>query len=130
MDSKARIVCHAAIFLSFACAMSQAFAFAPKIIVSFKGKPLTFDKSFQPYRSQGTVMGPFSKMGVLVGAKIARDPDGKHVSITFKNTSLDYQPGHHGYRQNGKKQNMRATSESKHGRLFVPIRLFTDVTSG
>jgi len=110
--------------------VGSTLASAPRIYVTFRGKPLKFAKAVQPYRSQRTVMVPFRELGAMIGAKITRNPDGKHVEITFGTESIAYEPGHHGYRLNGRHQNMRGASESRKGRLFVPIRLYTDVTSG
>ena len=110
--------------------VGSALASAPRIYVTFRGKPVKFAKAVQPYRSQRTVMVPFREMGVIIGAKISRNPDGKHVEITFGADNVAYEPGHHGYRLNGHHQSMRGASETRKGRLFVPIRLYNDVTSG
>lgn len=55
---------------------------------------------------------------------------GKRVTLTYGKSTLVYEIGHHGYKLNGKGQNMRASSEIKKKRLYVPVRLFTDLTSG
>jgi len=108
----------------------SALASAPKVVVSFKGAPLKYSGSIHPFLSQRTVMVPFRATSTLVGAKIVRNPDGKHVTLTFGRDTIYYEPGHHGYKLNGHRVNMRAMSESKNGHLYVPIRLFNDVTAG
>jgi hypothetical protein len=106
------------------------FGFAPKIVVTFRGVPVKFGRGFAPYRSQSTVLLPFREMARVVGAVVARSPDGKHVTLSFQSNTVYYEPGHHGYRLNGHRQNMRASSELRNKHLYVPIRLFTDLTAG
>ncbi len=100
----------------------------PKIYVSFRGATLKYGGNLRPLRSQGTVLVPARETSKLIGAKLTSD--GKAVTIVFANRSVTYEPGHHGYKLNGKRQNMRPASEMHGMRMFVPLRLFTDVTSG
>jgi len=75
-------------------------------------------------------MLPFRETAKLVGAKASLEPDGKYLIISYSADTLAYEIGHHGYKVNGHRQFMRATSEMHKNHLFVPIRLFNDITAG
>lgn len=98
--------------------------------VLFRGKPLKFAKAIAPIRSQATVLVSFRETAKLIGATVSPTSDAKHVTLVYGDTVLTYEPGHHGYKLNGRRQNMRSSSEIRRKRLFVPVRLFTDLTSG
>lgn len=108
----------------------HVWALSPRIVVDFRGKAVRFEKGLHPIQSQRTVLVPFRETAKLIGAKVFRNPDGKHVTLTFGGDTVYFEPGHHGYKLNGVHRNMRASSESKRGHLFVPIRLFNDLTAG
>ena len=112
----------------FSCA--GVWANGPKVVVEFRGRPLSFTRGLHPFVSQRTVLVPFRATAGGVGAKVSRDPDGKHVKLIFGGDTLDFEPGHHGYRLNGTHRNMRSSSEMRHGHLYVPVRLFNDLTAG
>ena len=108
----------------------HAWASNPRIVVDFRGKPVQFEKGLHPIQSQRTVLVPFRATAKYIGAKVSRNPDGKHVTLTFGGDTVYFEPGHHGYKLNGVHRVMRASSESRKGHLFVPVRLFNDLTAG
>lgn len=114
----------------FALLWAPCFAFAPRIVVTFRGLAVKYRLSAVPYRSQGTVLVPCRATAKRVGVTLVGDPKGHSVTLSFGGNSLYFESGTHGYKLNGHRQNMRASSEIKHGRLYVPIRLFADVTAG
>src|SRR5580700_5053322 len=71
----------AVVGILLAAALGSALASAPRIYVTFRGKTLKFAKAAMPYRSQRTVMVPFREIGAMIGAKISRGQDGKHVEL-------------------------------------------------
>lgn len=75
-------------------------------------------------------MVPLRQTARLVGARIGGKAKGTVITLSFAGSSLTYELGHHSYRLNGRRQNITAASEMRKGHLFVPIRLFTDLTSG
>jgi hypothetical protein len=113
--------------LAVAC---LGFASDRGIAVFFGRSTIIFPKAIRPFRSQTTVLVPFRETANSVGASVTRNPDGKHVTITLGANTIYFEPGHHGYRLNGHHQDMRASSEIRDKHLYVPIRLFTDLTKG
>jgi hypothetical protein len=109
---------------------SIAFAAPEKIEVLYRGVPLKFARISLPFRSQATVLVPFRETAILIGAVVVPSSDGKHVSLTYGDNWVYFEPGHHGYKISGRRQNMRSSSEIRKKKLYVPVRLFTDLTSG
>jgi hypothetical protein len=126
-----RKICRYAIgIVAAASVVSIAIAAPEKIEVLYRGVPLKYARGSLPFRSQATILVPLRETATLIGAVVVPSSNTVHISMTFGDNWLYFEPGHHGYKISGRRQNMRSSSEVRKKKLYVPIRLFTDLTSG
>jgi len=99
--------------------------------VYYRDRTLYFDRSERPYMVRNVLMVPARTTAEMIGADFDRDDrEGLNIRMVWQNNRLRYHQGDHAYQLNGKSVELGTTSDAVRGILYVPARMFRDLTDG